>query len=247
MRTIIHLNPAFDVLQPVIDDLAVNGVPADATLIYEGRNSVYTLQRDGYLLNIKAFKVPRFPNCYVYGNLRKGKARRSLLNAQRLLNLGFDTPAPVAFIELRHGLRMGQSYYVSLQIQAENVRYWTQKPDHDAMLPALADEMVRLHRAGVLHKDFSPGNVLYTVAEGKYHFYLIDLNRMQFDVHSHCRLMRNFSAIHIESADQTARLARLYAAAANLDADTTEREARAQLDKYLKKKKTLRKLKNIFK
>lgn len=247
MSTTIHINPQFSTLQPFINQLADNGVPDDATLIYKGRNCVYTVPRGGYVLNIKAFKVPRFPNSYVYGNIRKSKAQRSMLNAQRLLDMGFDTPAPVAYIEVRRGLRMCQTYYVSLQIEAENVRDWLTKPDHNMMLPALAAEMVRLHRAGVFHKDFSPGNVLYTVNNGDYHFYLIDLNRMQFGVQSQRKLLRNFRAIYIESADETAHLARLYADAAGLNLDQTERIARANLNDYHKNKKFLRKIKSIFK
>lgn len=246
MSTIIHINPAFRALQPFIDDLAANGVPADANIIYKGRNTVYTISRGGYVLNIKAFKVPRFPNSYVYGNLRKSKACRSLQNARRLLDMGFDTPTPVAYIELREGLRMCRTYYVSLQIEAADMRNWTAKPDNEALLRALAAEMVRLHRAGVYHKDFSPGNVLYTVGEGQYHFYLVDLNRMQFGVHGRRKLMRNFRAINIESYDETARLARYYAEAAGLDVAATERTARANLAQYHRNKTFLRKIKNIF-
>jgi hypothetical protein len=59
--------------------------------------------------------------------------------------------------------------------------------------------------------------------------------------------MSNFSSINIESFEETERLARMYAKVANLNADKTAAEAHAQLQKYLDKKKFLRKIKNLFK
>jgi tRNA A-37 threonylcarbamoyl transferase component Bud32 len=247
MRTIIHINTAFSSLAPFINELAANGVPSDATLIYKARNQVFTVERGGYKLNIKAFRVPRFPNSIIYGNIRKSKARRSMENAQTLVSLGIGTPTPVAYIERRSALKMHESYYVSVQLDADNLRDWTDKPDCEHLLSSLAAEMVHLHKLGVYHKDFSPGNVLYTSQNGTYKFYLIDLNRMKFGVFSPSTLMRNFRSIYIESETETVRLARLYAEAANLNPNTVESIARAQFAAYHKQKNFNRKIKNLFK
>ena len=247
MRTIIRINPAYKSLTPFINELAEKGVPSDATIIYDARNKVYTLQREGYSLNVKAFKVPSFPNNYVYGNIRKSKARRSMENAERLMSMNIGTPHPVAYIEKRTATKMKESYFVSIQVDAKNVRNWLENPERETLLPALAKEILRLHEAGVYHKDFSPGNILYTNDGGEYKFYLIDLNRMQFGSLNHAKKMSYFRCIYIESEEETAHLARLYAAAAGLDADAIEREARAELHKHFEHKRTINKLKKIFK
>lgn len=247
MRTIINISPKYKVLNDFIKEIAEKGIPSDAKIIYEGRNRVYTINRNGYNLNIKAFRIPRFPNSFVYGHFRLSKARRSMLNAQHLLELGINTPDPVAYIECRTATKMLQTYYICLQIEAENMRNWTAKTDYIELLEAFAEEIVKIHSVGVYHKDFSPGNILYTHKNGEYKFYLIDLNRMRFDVWSHKTQMSNFSSINIESFEETERLARMYAKVANLNADKTAAEAHAQLQKYLDKKKFLRKIKNLFK
>ncbi len=247
MAVKIEINQDYQSLLPFINELASNGVPSDATLIYSARNRVYTIERGGYLLNIKAFRCPSFPNCYVYGRFRQTKARRSYQNSLRLAEMGFRAPTPVAYIEETAAGRMGKCYYVSLQLKADDLRDWVKKPDREPLLRALAAEMVRLHRAGVFHKDFSPGNVLYTSNGGEYQFYLIDLNRMQFDVRSHSTLMRNFRSIYIENEAETVHLARLYAEAAGLDVAATEGEARAQFAAYHRQKKFNRRIKSLFK
>jgi tRNA A-37 threonylcarbamoyl transferase component Bud32 len=247
MRTIIHISKEYSRLSEFINELAENGVPSDAKMIYKARNRVYTVSRGGCELNIKAFRCPKFPNSMIYGNIRATKARRSMQNAERLLAMGFGTPAPVAYIERRKNGCVRESYYVSVQLQANNLRNWTEKPDCEALLTAFAAETYRLHCAGVYHKDFSPGNVLYTNIGGTYRFYLIDLNRMEFGVKCGAKLMHNFKCINIESANETAHFARLYAHAANINADAMEATARKELSKYLKRKHILHKIKNILK
>ncbi len=150
--------------------------------------------------------------------------------------MGFGTPLPVAFVEKVEGGRVRESYYVSLQMAANAVRDWVTIPGNEQLIEALGADLVRLHRAGVLHKDYSPGNILYTKdLEGKYHFYYIDLNRMEFDVKDLRRLMRNFRAIHLDP-EQTLRLARAYARAAGIDEHDAEQIATEQVKAYRREK-----------
>ncbi len=236
MKEVIEISPEFQHLEPAIREIACSGVPPKARLIYQARNRVYTLKVGDIELNIKAFRVPHFVNAYVYGTLRMSKARRSYLYAKRLLKMGFGTPLPVAFIEKFEGGRLRESYYVSLQMAANTVRDWETIPGNEQLIEALGADLVRLHRAGVLHKDYSPGNILYTKdLEGKYHFYYIDLNRMEFDVKDLRRLMRNFRAIHLDP-EQTLRLARAYARAAGIDEHDAEQIATEQVKAYRREK-----------
>ncbi len=230
----------------LIKEIVANGFPAQAVQIYKGRNRLFCLDdADGTAVNIKAFHCPRFPNNYVYTTLRDGKAKRSFENANRLLSLGFGTPRPYGYGEVRSGLRMTRSYYFCEQLDAENVRDWERFDDCEEMLAALGEEMVRLHRAGVWHKDFSPGNILFKrLPGGRYRFYYIDLNRMEFGIKSRKSLMSMFRAINLDE-HQTARLARHYAAASGEDVATVVAEAVGQLRDYQADKKKHRFFKKL--
>ncbi len=251
MKAKIIISPKYADLTPLIQAIADTGVPVEATEVYHARNTVYSLDTDaGIRLSIKDFHIPSLINSLVYTHLRLSKARRSYENALRLISLGFDTPDPVAYIEIHRGAQLTRSYYICRQIDgAEDLRLWHLRDaaKMSPVLDALAQYMVRLHRAGVYHKDFSPGNILYRKENGAYRFYLIDINRMTFGVHSRKRLMDNFSRIDIESAEATADLARRYALAADISPEKAEAEALARLQGYLRGKRRRRMLKRLFK
>ncbi len=229
------------------ETLAKGGVPEQAKCIYKGRNRVYSLTlADGSEVNIKAFKIPRGLNPYIYTLARKSKARRSFENSQRLLKMNILVPQPLGYVEVREGVKLTRSYYISRQIEAQNMRDWETKPDAEPLLRALAKEIVRFHKCGVLHKDFSPGNILYTGNQTDgYTFYYIDLNRMTFDVHDHHRLMTMFKAMNLDP-EETARIGRYYGEAAGITPDIAENEARKALQTYLDKKSRKRRLKKML-
>lgn len=253
MKYIIRINPKFESLRPVITQIAHGDRPEGAETIYEGRNTLYRLRvaasgnGDSNDIVVKQFKRPNLINAYAYTTVRTSKARRSFENGMRLLELGFLTPEPVAYCEQRSGMKLLGSAYISLELKgATEMRHWERYDNAGTLLPALAAEMVRLERAGVLHKDFTPGNILYTgsAAEG-YRFHYVDLNRMEFGVHDHKRMMSMFKAINTDPAE-TRRLARLYAEAAGLDRDVTEREALSRLDAYLAKRRQKTAIKKLL-
>lgn len=227
---------------------ALKGVPRDAEIIYNGRrNKLYRINRGGEELCVKAFRRPNAVNALVYTNLREGKARRSYEFAKRLRQLGIGTPEPLGYAERKEGARLRESFYICRYIKASTVRDWEKRPDCERLLDALAREMVKIHRARVFHKDFSPGNMLFTVGpDGSYHFYMVDLNRMKFDVGDAKTLMRNFRSIHLDETE-TARLARHYAKAAGIDEESAVAEATRQLRLYMKSKRRHAALKKIFK
>lgn len=244
MVNVVTIDPTY---AAVMKEVASGVRPSDAEIIYKGRNCVYKISRGGRWLCVKAFRCPGAINSFIYTRLRDSKAKRSFDFAERLLSMGIGTPAPIGYAEVKSSGRLRESYYVSELIDADNLRQWEEKPDADSLVDAFAAEMVKIHRCGVLHKDFSPGNVLYLRdSDGSYRFFLIDLNRMEFGVRSHSRLMRNFRAINLDPA-QTERLARRYAVAAGLDENRTAREAVDQLAAYFRSKKIHRALKRIFK
>ena len=105
--------------------------------------------------------------------------------------------------------------------RGQNIRHWeTEVPDYKQMIRAFAAFTYGLHSKGVYHKDYSPGNILFTRdGAGKYHFYMVDINRMEFGVKDKRKLYRNFRCLNIDSEEETARVAREYASFAGLDAD----------------------------
>lgn len=227
--------------------------PDGAVTVYRGRNHVYAVKLDnGIVVNVKAFHTPRGLNGFVYGWLRKSKARRSWENAARLAKLELGSPASFGYIEVFDRLhRLGRSYYLCFQMSKEfrEVRHWEEWPEteRDALLEALGKEIVRIMRKGVLFKDFSPGNILFKRKEdGSYIFCYVDLNRMRFGVWNRRKLMRMLRAVNIIPAE-TARLARATARAAGWDEKATEAEALRLLDGYFAHKRRLQWLKRLFK
>ena len=184
-RYITDCNPDYSSLRPIVESITLNGAPDDAQVIFSKRNTVYTMMAGDEKLNIKAFRLPNIVNAFIYTTLRKSKAFRSYQNACRLIEMGFLTPKPIGYGEERDGIKLCHSYYISQHIDALNMRNWQDKPDCEPLLRAFAKEIVRLHHAGVWHKDFSPGNIIYTGnATDGYKFYYIDLNRMRFNIKS---------------------------------------------------------------
>jgi serine/threonine protein kinase len=234
--------------QQQLNNMFCNGVDEGAKQIYRGaRNTLYDFTlASGRRVCIKHFRKAKFPNSYIYTNLRHSKAHRSFTHAQRLLQLGFLTPAPLAYSETKRGLKLKESYYVCEFLDLPNIRQWYSCDDTEAITAALAQEMLRLHRSGVLHRDFSPGNILYDHREdGDYKFYYVDLNRMNFNVANRKRLMRMFRSISLE-AEPTERLARAYAEAASLRPDIVAAAAIGSLNSYLRSKARHRRLKRML-
>lgn len=225
-----------------------HGVDNHAQQIYRGaRNTLYKVDSpEGDMLCIKHFRKAKFPNSYIYTTVRYSKARRSFEHAKRLLKEGFLTPQPIAWSERRHGLKLLESYYICEYLELPNIRDWGKMSDADALIDALGAYMVSLHRAGIFHRDFSPGNILVDrLSDGKYQFYLVDINRMNFGVTDRKKLMSMFRSISLDPED-TRRLAGAYAKASGEAPETIISEALHSLDKYLATKRRHRFFKKLI-
>lgn len=238
------VNPESPEAEALVRNVTANGVPPESTPIYTGkRNTLVKLNcidgttdnRPGREINIKAFRIPPFPNDFIYRFFRSGKAQRSYENALKLIELGFKTPYPIGYGECRQGVRLKgnhglwvrltRSYYLCEQLPLKNMHYWEWREDIDSFLPAFAAEIARLHKARVWFKDFSPGNILVDRTEGgEYEFYYVDLNRMEFNVRDEKKLMQMFKSI-TWCDEWVEKLARPYAAAAGKDVTQTVRKA----------------------
>ena len=133
--------------------------------IYKGRNELRVFTINGTRLVVKSFGRPHFINQLVYGFLRPSKARRSCEHAHLLASLGIGSPAPVGYINVRTagGLLFDRSFLVTLESTCPVV-YCDLLTQHipwclDAVRE-VARTAARLHDNGLLHKDFSRGNIL---------------------------------------------------------------------------------------
>lgn len=158
--------------------------------LQSGRNLIKKLemhQINGEPIEIvvKAFAKPGNIKGYMYANFVQTKAKRSIQNAQYLMELGILTPEPIACIEHLKCQSLQDSFYVcrfwdhnfdlgSLLYQGEFSDVNTQ-----LLLEQLSQFTAVQHNKGIFHLDYNPGNILVRVNEGHFTFALIDLNRVR--------------------------------------------------------------------
>lgn len=175
----IHLSRQIETLPQAVDQ-------GNGQLIFNGRNKIWLITIDDNVrIVVKRFKKHFWIKQLIYTYFRKNKALRSFENAQELIQRGYDTPRPIAYWEKhKHGI-LSDVYYACEYTDAEAIRpRLIDREDFDKELAtAYAQYVANMHENGVLHLDLNPTNVLYTENQApneKFHFQLIDLNRMKF-------------------------------------------------------------------
>lgn len=181
MRRRQWVNPAFEKDPQVIRllELLPDGFDSSGDLLWDGRNKIRAISG----MVVKRFKHPNLAQQVGYW-FRSYKARRAFANGMELVKRGFDTPTPIAAIELRSGLLLKEGFYICrpLNAQAESIEPRIDCDDWDhALAQSFAHFAAELHSAGVLHNDLNDTNVFYELlSDGSYHFSVIDINRMKF-------------------------------------------------------------------
>ena len=176
---------------------AISGFDANIDFVTKGeRNVIKKVSIGDSVFTIKRFKEPGIFNALVYQFLRKSKAKRSFEYAIRLIDLGINTPRPVAYFE-RFSFGLKDSYYISEHIAYDLdfrvLNHNPEYPNRDEILQQVAAFTFKLHENNVNFLDHSPGNTLIKVSgEGQFDFYLIGLNRMRFEPMDLDARMKNF-------------------------------------------------------
>lgn len=207
-------------------------------LLYDGRNTVKAFDVDGTTLVVKKFKTPNIFQRVAYSFFKKSKAERAYLYARMLRERGVSTPREVAYIELRRGILLSDSYFVSTECALPALFELIRRPDfdHDAA-DALARFIVTLHEKGVLHGDLNLTNILYErSADGQYSFTLIDTNRSKFRTPTHRDCINNMIRLtHVREVlgYVTAR----YAGLRGWNVEQTVSEVTETLDNFEHRKK----------
>jgi serine/threonine protein kinase len=179
--TVIH--PDFDFCADFINRLP-EIFHAEGETIFTGRNELKIFKLHGLEFVVKSFKRPHFINKIAYSFLRASKAERAYRYAIMLLHKEISTPAPVAYIEIRKFGLLYDSFFVSIKSRFHReIREIANNPNLSEAYPVLNDFAcftAGLHKKGIFHKDYSPGNILFGKTDEGYEFELVDLNRIKF-------------------------------------------------------------------
>ena len=234
----IVINPEYSFLTDFINDLPEN-FSSEGEIIYNERNVLKRYQVQGVDMIVKSFKVPILVNRIAYAFLRKSKACRSYEYALEILKRGGNTPAPIAYIEeYKNGL-LNRSYYISIfDARATTIREYMDGSilDAEVMWRSFVRFTINIHRSGILHIDYSPGNVLMeTKPDDSFRFSLIDINRLRFKEVSQEEALSNFDRLAL-SVEVSTRLAEIYAEECSLDKKETVRKINKYSDRFFLKR-----------
>ena len=225
----IVINPKYSILNSFITNIPTL-FDQEGELVYAGRNQLKCYSVEGYDIIVKRYKVPHLINRIAYTFFRPSKAKRAYEYALKLLDLGVNTPAPIAYIEQKSFGLLNHGYFISIyEKDYTDIRpLMTGVQTNDALLQELAIYIAEFHNKGVLHFDMSPGNILYKKVDNHFQFTLIDINRMQFlPKISNEKRFKSFKQLSDNKAVLT-RIAQLYASASKLN----ETEAIYKINNY---------------
>ncbi len=177
----IILHPDYERFRAFVNDIPEDRFPVEHTYCCR-RNIVRKTSVDGEPLVVKQYKVPVWLNRVVYTFFRKNKALRAYENAQMLLNEGFETALPVAYIvEHRFGL-VHRSWFVSTFLPYAPLHVTAEQLPDQAARRQLGEEfmqwLLRLHAHKIRLIDSNPGNILPHHESDGWHFALVDINRL---------------------------------------------------------------------
>ena len=205
-------------------------------MLWNGRNKIKEFHIEGMEeVVIKRYKAPNFFQKVGY-LFRKHKAYKAFHNGLKIMQLGIQTPAPIACVMIYNGPFISEAFYICKRCGFPPIEELLQRDDWDQ---ALARDFARftslLHQKGVLHHDLNDTNVRFIKEpNGNYAFSLIDINRMDFYKHMESIPMKE----RIENLtrftgryDLFAFVIRLYAQEFGLDEDWIQ-QAIAQKKKH---------------
>ena len=170
--------------------------------IHKARNEIKILDYKNKKLVVKAFKVPNLLNKIVYTFFRGTKAKKSYENSLRISSF---VPQAIGYIEFRKFGLLSDSYFISEQFEYDftirEVITESDFKDRKNIFKELAKFTFLLHKDGILHKDYSPGNILIKLSENGYEFKIVDINRMEFKELSIDDRLKNFSQLWAKDED----------------------------------------------
>lgn len=247
----VIINPDFEKIADFIKSIPEHKFVSDN--VYRNlRNTVEEVEYGGVKMVIKQFKKPTVLNRFVYSFIRPTKAKRSYKYSMILNGWGFETPKPIAYIEISKNGLFHTGYFISEYTDYKPIKEIEENINIEHPDPARLKEVVSfpvefskycvsLHEHNFIHGDFNKENVLFKYSDGKFHFSLIDLNRARFNVHSKKRCFHDLSRLGFTPA-MIATIVKNYCAIRNIDLIVGAKHALANIDQVSKNRKLKHKL-----
>ena len=232
MKQTIRLGRGYESCQAEVEAVVAR-FDSGGNTVHDGRNTIKTFDTSRGQWNVKRYHRPSLLNRVVYTFLRKPKGLRAFTYPERVLAAGFETPAPVAYVEQRHAGLLAYSFFISEQCPYGRRFYEFGDASVDGcrdIVKAFARFTAGLHEAGIYHRDYSPGNILFDQVDGEWHFSIVDINRMEFGLVDIVKGCANFARLWGQP-EWFVQLASDYAAARGADPQECIRlvlEARAK-------------------
>ncbi len=164
--------------------------------IHKARNELKIINYNGADLIVKSFKVPNLLRRIYYTFFRDTKAKKSYEYSLKIKDF---TPVPIGYIEFYKNGLLNDSYFVSEKFDYD---FTIREPllqddflDKEAVFKAFARFTFDLHENEILHKDYSPGNILIKKQDSEYLFKIVDINRMEFKSLSLKERLKNFNKL----------------------------------------------------
>mgnify|MGYP003324776105 CR=1 FL=1 len=158
-----------------------NAFHASKDIIQDNRNVIKKVVLSDQQTVIKSFKSPYLLQGFIYRYFRKTKARRSYEYSTRLKTKAIDTPKALGYVEIFNRFRLCESYFISESLTYDFLIREIIKEtslNRDSILKQFTKFSFNTHEKGVLHLDYSLGNIAINELNGDYRFHLLDINRM---------------------------------------------------------------------
>jgi hypothetical protein len=221
-----QLNPECLNCEPLVLNIAVEFAQSNDVL-QEARNVIKKVSFSDKDYVVKSFKKPNFLNQLLYTYFRPSKALRSY---EYSLKIAQFVPKGIAYVECYDKGLLSESFFISECFDYDfTIREVLTDPefaDRDVIYTQFAKFAYELHDQGVLHRDFSPGNILIKRSAEGYIFNIIDINRMDFKALTLKERMKNFSMLWASDAD-LAFIAEQYAGFSGLNSVECQRLAQS--------------------
>lgn len=194
-----EIQAKFNHLKPLVENLD-QYFQASSRVLQNERNEIRVInyQNEDYV--VKAFRVPNLVNRIAYRYFRPSKAKRSY---EYSIKIGEQyCPEAIAYIEeIKSGL-LNKSYYISRLFDADfEIRallFDECFENRKQILEEFAAFTHALHEKDILHRDYSPGNILVKKIAKNYVFRIVDINRMQFKVLTLEDRLSNFARLSVD-------------------------------------------------
>jgi tRNA A-37 threonylcarbamoyl transferase component Bud32 len=242
----IEINPAYIDLTEWAVRLPLSFNDEGDTL-HAGRNCVKRMHTAKGDLIVKRFKRPNPIQKVAYTFFKKSKAHRAFLYAEIFRKREIDTPQGVAYIEeFKSGL-LRDSYFISLPCEDSDLSHLLTDEERDPnLIHALAEFLVKMHQAGIMHGDLNLTNILYHREGAEYRFSLIDTNRTKFEMNpSQEKCLQNLVRL-THDRELLKAIIDEYASLRGWDAKACEDVIIAKLTRFEAKKARLRHLKKML-